>query len=158
MTVYCIRSECGAVKIGVAKNVQRRLENLQIGSPSKLELVGVLPGGEDVERDLHARFSGQRRRGEWFEDVDKSVSSIFAPFLPRRKAQARDGLLADFLFSANLTQTEFAARVGTKKSHLSGIVSGKRRPGLSLATRIEKETRGAVPIVSWASQPPGGAA
>lgn len=64
MTVYCIRSECGAVKIGATNDVQRRLSLLQTGSPAALEIVGVLAGGEDLERALHAKFNARRKRGE----------------------------------------------------------------------------------------------
>lgn len=63
--VYFIRR--GAfLKIGIASNVSKRLSSLQTGQPDKMELLGTIPGGRDVEQKLHARFVSLHHRGEWF--------------------------------------------------------------------------------------------
>lgn len=54
------------VKIGVAYNVRKRLTDLQISSPVRLRLIGLLRSDRFREGDVHARFQGLRIRGEWF--------------------------------------------------------------------------------------------
>lgn len=65
--VYFIQSGTdGPIKIGKANDPEARLAELQVGSPSALRLIGSIPGGIAEERALHARFSADRVRGEWF--------------------------------------------------------------------------------------------
>jgi hypothetical protein len=54
------------VKIGRAKDVQKRLVTLQIGCPLELRLLAAFGGGISSERILHQRFAEDRARGEWF--------------------------------------------------------------------------------------------
>lgn len=65
MAVYFIRSG-NFIKIGKANNPHGRLRQLQTGSPRKLELVSVVPGGRNEEKRLHAKYSHLRANGEWF--------------------------------------------------------------------------------------------
>jgi Meiotically up-regulated gene 113 len=60
---------CSPIKIGVAKNIERRKSALQTGNPLELRLLGWITSGDDfqLERDLHQRFAQARVRGEWFE-------------------------------------------------------------------------------------------
>lgn len=81
--VYFIQNEATlAVKIGVAADPVSRLATLQTGSDGKLSIIGVLPGGRALERELHRRFSYARLSGEWFEpapeilDLAEGVSSL----------------------------------------------------------------------------------
>jgi hypothetical protein len=63
--VYFI--QCGDyLKIGVANNARARMEDLQVGCPHDLALIGELPGGETLETELHRRFQKFHHRGEWF--------------------------------------------------------------------------------------------
>lgn len=65
--VYFIReSTSGNVKIGTGRNPEGRLRRLQVGHYGDLSIVAVMPGGEQEERLLHAQFSSDRLRGEWF--------------------------------------------------------------------------------------------
>lgn len=48
------------------KRAKARLYKLQIGNPSKLKLVLVMPSEEEDERLFHEKFAGDRVRGEWF--------------------------------------------------------------------------------------------
>ncbi len=57
----------GLVKIGYSADPQRRLGDLQTGSPVELAIIDTVPGSEDFEQELHARLSANRRHGEWFE-------------------------------------------------------------------------------------------
>lgn len=66
--VYAIRErETGNIKIGISRDPERRLNQLQTGNSSTLELVATkrADGFED-ETDAHALNSAIRIRGEWF--------------------------------------------------------------------------------------------
>lgn len=59
------------IKIGRARNVEDRIAELQVGSPTPLELLGtikVLSEGhaKGLERALHNTFDAYRVSGEWF--------------------------------------------------------------------------------------------
>lgn len=65
--VYFISYEDGPIKIGRAVNVIERMRSLQTGLPHKLEVLGVLEGGHDLERKFHQEFAAIRLQGEWFK-------------------------------------------------------------------------------------------
>lgn len=57
----------GPVKIGITKNLPRRLTVLQSANARKLRVICVVAaGGRDLEESLHLRFSRSRLAGEWF--------------------------------------------------------------------------------------------
>lgn len=75
MPVYFIRAgDDGPVKIGVAQDPDRRLREMQIGSPVLLTIIRVTEGHHDTEKWLHRHFAAQRQRGEWFTYCDEMLS------------------------------------------------------------------------------------
>lgn len=87
MAVYFIQAgEDGPVKIGVAKNPEKRLPALQVNCVAKLRPLGVVNGDRETERSLHARFAASRVRGEWFglsAELQEFTRHLL-PFPPRR--------------------------------------------------------------------------
>lgn len=73
--IYFIRSP-SAIKIGMAKDAQRRLMVLQTSHPETLELVATCPGGRALETEYHTRFAEHRVRGEWFAPVPELLAEI----------------------------------------------------------------------------------
>jgi len=67
--VYFIRSKTGGpVKIGVSRDVNKRLGALQTAHPYRLVVVATIHnGGVSAERSLHEQFAEFRLNGEWFE-------------------------------------------------------------------------------------------
>ena len=69
--IYAIgASGTSLVKIGYAKNVERRLRTLQTGHPFVLQVlasIAVDADAQGIERQVHVFLAGERRRGEWFE-------------------------------------------------------------------------------------------
>lgn len=57
-----------AVKIGKANNPKSRLAGLQTSHHKPLRFIATMPGGSELERELHRVFSRFRIRGEWFKD------------------------------------------------------------------------------------------
>lgn len=74
------RDDFGAIKIGYASDLGRRVSTLQNGCPHKLEALTCF-WSDDPERDeyaLHRRFSEHLIRGEWFAPAPEIVELILA--------------------------------------------------------------------------------
>ena len=54
------------VKIGIAKNIGRRMRSLQTSLPHEIKLICWEVGGRAEECALHSRFANSHIRGEWF--------------------------------------------------------------------------------------------
>jgi predicted GIY-YIG superfamily endonuclease len=73
MYVYFLRAgNKGAIKIGMAKDVDRRVAELQTGNAFKLNVIALIPcdcreQAEYTEKRLHKFFRKQKIRGEWFQ-------------------------------------------------------------------------------------------
>lgn len=81
--LYFIRcGKNGPIKIGIARDPQKRLVTLQIGNPRRLVLIGTLEDCADLERRLHEHFAADHIGGEWFRP-----SKALRTFI--RKATAR---------------------------------------------------------------------
>ncbi len=61
-------------------------------------------------------------------------------------------ILNRYLSENSISQSQFAAMVGTTQATVSRIASGKMRPGLDLAIAISRATDGAVSPDMWVSQ------
>lgn len=118
-SVYLI-SDGRYTKIGVSKNVGKRLKSLQTASPRRLYLVGQTPGSEALERQLHERFAPQRVHGEWFDLSEADVLSILnaapppAPprVSPSLEVDAVDGLAERFPRSGDYWIDDLGAAKG----------------------------------------------
>lgn len=68
------------IKIGIARDIAHRLCGLQVGSPDRLNLLGVIrPDGVDpktVEQHLHAEFHDLHSHGEWYRPGDRLLAYI----------------------------------------------------------------------------------
>ena len=58
----------GPIKIGLARNVERRIKALQASLPVILRLLYVIPNAsQETELYLHTMFAEHRLHGEWFK-------------------------------------------------------------------------------------------
>jgi hypothetical protein len=64
--IYFIRERGGAVKIGKADNVKRRLAGLQTAHAYPLDLLAAVFAPAHLEEDLHEALAEHRLSGEWF--------------------------------------------------------------------------------------------
>lgn len=67
----------GMVKIGISDEPRARESTLQSEEP-EIELLRYWPGTRTLERELHARFSLKRARGEWFRLDESDMDEITA--------------------------------------------------------------------------------
>lgn len=83
--IYFIQiKEDGPIKIGRAKDPQKRLVSLQSGSPYPLRLLLMLE--EEDEKKYHIQFNSNRTNREWFNPAKDLLDFIakhpVAPWLP----------------------------------------------------------------------------
>ena len=74
--VYFIQADigdgCSPIKIGSTNHLNRRLAQLQSGSPYEQYFMGAMSGGSRLEHELHRQFREERRfMGEWFAPTER---------------------------------------------------------------------------------------
>jgi hypothetical protein len=74
--VYFVRRQDGLIKIGSSMRPAERVKQLRTGAGEDLELLGHMDGTTAAERQLHTRFAGERKHGEWFEPCDELMGLI----------------------------------------------------------------------------------
>ena len=75
--VYFIKDKSiGAVKIGFSSASKIRISQIQCHNSGSLELLGVIPGGREKEKELHKKFKHLKMRGEWFVCGDDLMAYI----------------------------------------------------------------------------------
>jgi DNA-binding XRE family transcriptional regulator len=73
--VYFIKQN-DYIKIGYTNNFNKRLNQLQVSSPVKLEVLGIIKGTKDDESNYHKMFSKYHSNGEWFNCNEELISYI----------------------------------------------------------------------------------
>lgn len=83
--VYFMRSG-DAIKIGFSIQPLKRTDELQIGNPEELELLGTFKGTIRDERSLHDDFSHLEIRREWFraeQELLEFIEEVSGRFIER---------------------------------------------------------------------------
>ena len=77
--VYLLRGQ-GYYKIGLTKNVDRRIGEISPTVPFETEIVCIIATDDihGTEAELHNKFADKRVKGEWFELADEDVNYISA--------------------------------------------------------------------------------
>lgn len=67
--VYVMQHELGPVKIGIAKDPEGRLSDLQVSCPYEIHIKKTkgVQNAHEVEQYLHSHFRKYHMRGEWFD-------------------------------------------------------------------------------------------
>jgi hypothetical protein len=79
--VYIIQSN-NEVKIGVAKNVKKRMQQIQTSNQHTLNLIGTKETDDDyfLETEIHHYLYDYRIRGEWFRLSENKMNSVIKKF------------------------------------------------------------------------------
>lgn len=76
-SVYFIQQGTdGPVKIGATRNIEKRIKTLQTGSHIPLTVLGVVPGGFELESDLHQELMDYQLEGEWFSPTPEVMAVV----------------------------------------------------------------------------------
>lgn len=73
---YFIGAGRGRIKIGYSSNPEARMAAFQAGSPVRLQILALAPGGMAREVAYHAQFQAHRAYGEWFARAPEIVAEI----------------------------------------------------------------------------------
>jgi hypothetical protein len=84
--IYFLRDPDGAIKIGKAVDVKKRIQSLQGGNPRQLTTLLVVQAPRRLEFELHRRFKASRLQGEWFASSPELLDCI---------ASLRDGVVSE---------------------------------------------------------------
>ncbi len=75
--VYFVQAASGGpIKIGISNDPLGRLAQLQTGHPGALVILAVVPGGRQLELDLHKKFAKHRIHGEWFSPTPELLEIV----------------------------------------------------------------------------------
>jgi hypothetical protein len=88
----------GVVKIGRSENPRRRLSDVQVNTPLRMQLIHVVEDGGDFERPLHREFADINITGEWFDFGDRDpVGAVLAAIdvIRQRQEEAEARRAAD---------------------------------------------------------------
>ena len=66
----------GPIKIGCSSLPERRLKALMTWSPLPLEIVAAIPGGYQLERNIHECFADLHLHREWFKAGERLLVSV----------------------------------------------------------------------------------
>jgi hypothetical protein len=148
MPIYFIQAgDDGPVKIGLARDVWKRLSNLQTGVPTRLRLLGIIDGSAQKEKLLHRQFAAHRLRGEWFSFHPSMLEGTTqlpppTPKIPRHDEPTNK--LAEWLFNKGQRRSSFASLLDTSPGYITDLCQGRTRPSLAMAQRIMEATNGDV--------------
>ncbi len=68
----------GPIKIGISNEPVKRLKQLMVWSPVKLEIVAAFPGDYADEAAVQGMFAADRTHGEWFNTLPRLADFISA--------------------------------------------------------------------------------
>lgn len=152
--VYAIQSG-DAVKIGWATNPQRRLTELNVGSPTAHVLLGFVAGEKADEAIAHSQCAAHRIRGEWFRIEGAVLAFIehLPPLLPKLAHSENTRLCSDpsnsigeaiiAAIAAAGSEARLAMMVGVSQPMINKAKKA-RRVSAALAVRIDAALAGIV--------------
>jgi len=73
--IYFVKSD-DKVKIGYTDSPQKRIQSIQTSSPHELDVLLLIEGSYDKEKELHKKFKIHACKGEWFSMCDDIINFI----------------------------------------------------------------------------------
>jgi hypothetical protein len=137
----------GPIKIGFTSNSDpnRRLGELQVGSPEKLEILGQIDGTIETEHKIHSFLHLHKVRGEWFHR-EAALSMLY--HLSPCKGIQLPNVFADQFSELAFTIEEINGDDELEEESLSATVA--RHLMLDLASRFRScETWHPLPLRTW---------
>lgn len=66
----------GHIKIGLARDVKKRIRGLQTGSSYLLRIIGIIDAPDSLEKELHKKFAKFKIKNEWFRPDPELLAYI----------------------------------------------------------------------------------
>jgi flagellar biosynthesis GTPase FlhF len=141
MLYFVYNRYTGLIKIGISDNFLMRLKNLECAAGVRLDTIGTLGGGADLEAGLHASFYATREVGEWFRPCETLLAlarnpdrEAIATLIASRAAEVRAH------FRAVEAERE-QANAATKARRLEAKRKQRERELLEAEKKVAKERR-----------------
>ena len=119
------------VKIGYTDRIKLRLSTLQVSCPVKLEVLGLIEGNREDERNYHKMFKPASSSGEWFEyntELQIFVESLSDDLLWKygfgKDAFTPIGLIKQCRLEKKMSMEELGETIGITKQ---GVLDMERR-------------------------------
>lgn len=118
--VYIIENELGFVKIGIAKDPEARLREIQIGTPFRVWVRDSrrVPDARRIERFLHDRFKKYHIRGEWFDipedELDFQIPTKVTVGIPNTEINIEPGRDLTYAWARTFDRLVLALRGKTR--------------------------------------------
>lgn len=144
-SLYFIRCSAGPVKVGRAKNVAKRLSDLQVANPYELTLIdgfecGLVRTVAEIESFVHRKLSAFHIRGEWFTtEAEPFIARLIELVRTRHRrssigTEIREGNWHQGLAEAPLPSLSERGRKGSLVSiearrHRRALPRKRRAPG-----------------------------
>ncbi len=110
------------VKIGFTNRFKTRLNQLQVSSPIKLEVLGIIDGDKNDEQRLHNKFKHIASNGEWFiycDELKKFIDLLDTNLMWRygyiENKTSPIGLIKQTRLELNLSMEELAEKLNISK-------------------------------------------
>jgi len=137
--IYFVKAN-DRVKIGYAVNPLSRIKSIQTSSPYKLEVLLIIEGTYEVERELHKLFHEYRRTGEWFEYGDRLESFVL-------ENQEKDRRFEFGFISGDFSEHEQVLRLRKKHCLTLSELGGKMKiTAQSVKDIQDREKTGAISL------------
>ena len=145
MSVYIIEAEkSGAVKIGFAKDIAKRLLEIQPHCPLRCVVIRTIIGGRSEEGWLHRHFRHRRIRSEWFLFCEEMLT-VTPPYLTTKPRCFYAGMkIKAFLEMRQLSVALAARECGLEYEAFRLYAAGKRIPRPEAMAKIADWSGGAV--------------
>jgi DNA-binding XRE family transcriptional regulator len=119
------------VKIGFTNRFKIRLNNLQVSSPVKLEVLAIVEGDKNEEKNMHQKFKHICSNGEWFiycdelkYYIDTLDNSLMWKYGYLENVLSPIGLIKQTRLEKNLSMEELAEKLKITKQ---GVLDMERR-------------------------------
>lgn len=73
---------------------------------------------------------------------------------PRGRPRKQETKLSRWIDASGMSRDEVALKLGVARTYLDKLCRGQHRAGLDVALRLEKLTRGAIPVSDWVGEGP----
>jgi DNA-binding XRE family transcriptional regulator len=110
------------VKIGYTNNFNNRLIQLQVSSPTKLDVLGLIKGTKEDELRHHKMFSKYHSNGEWFnlsEEIYEYIDTLDKDLMWKygfiQSELSPIGLIKSCRTESNISMEELGEMTGMSK-------------------------------------------
>lgn len=145
--IYFVQAvDGGPIKIGMTRNMVKRIRSLNGASPSPLRVLGVIDGNQVQEKTLHVRFKADRIFNEWFKPSGALLALIEAEARPWT-TECDDNVHSGLLGAKEKSLATFA-ELSRQFSDDAAKVNPTEVQAIAYATGMRVETAGNACVVN----------